>query len=240
MYVKSLRNSWKSKSTTVGVILLGLSDDTKLKRIENEPQCNYLECEFLCETAEHWIQQIIIVKTNFWNQIIFKNWYLLNKGIRQLSYTLTHIRSAVFLNLSLNKRLFCDFREAGCTPFAAAIIAEMFTPELRGSAMGIYNFGIYFGYSISYAFGNFLYEANIMGEVSCSELVTFFKLSVNISGQICSLYGRDIAKIPSKLNYVYIMDLLGLLIQVEFDQWSQLLCNSLSLDWLLTSITSAI
>ena len=84
--------------------------------------------------------------------------------------------------------------------------------------MGIYNFGIYFGYSISYAFGNFLYEANIMGEVSCSELVTFFKLSVNISGQICSLYSRDIAKILSKLNYVYIMDLLGLLIQVEFDQ----------------------
>jgi len=54
--------------------------------------------------------------------------------------------------------------EAGCTPFAAAIIAEMFSPELRGSAMGIYNFGIYFGYSMSYAFGNFLYEANIMGE----------------------------------------------------------------------------
>ncbi|KAF6023363.1 hypothetical protein EB796_018320 [Bugula neritina] len=54
--------------------------------------------------------------------------------------------------------------EAGCTPFAAVIIAEMFDTELRGSAMGIYNFGIYFGYSMSYAFGNFLYDANIMDE----------------------------------------------------------------------------
>jgi len=42
----------------------------------------------------------------------------------------------------------------------------MFTSDLRASAMGIYNFGIYFGYSMSYAFGNFLYEANILGEVS--------------------------------------------------------------------------
>ena len=62
--------------------------------------------------------------------------------------------------------LYLYYREAGCTPFAAVIIGEMFAPELRGSAMGIYNFGIYFGYSLSYAFGNFLYNANIMGEVS--------------------------------------------------------------------------
>lgn len=57
------------------------------------------------------------------------------------------------------------YSEAGCTPFAAALIGEMFSAELRGSAMGIYNFGIYFGYSLSYAFGNFLYEANIQNQV---------------------------------------------------------------------------
>lgn len=57
------------------------------------------------------------------------------------------------------------FREAGCTPFAAAMIGDMFPAEVRGSALGIYNFGIYFGYSLSYAFGNFLYEANIMNQV---------------------------------------------------------------------------
>ncbi|XP_067928432.1 MFS-type efflux pump MSMEG_3705-like [Watersipora subatra] len=54
--------------------------------------------------------------------------------------------------------------EAGCTPFAAVIIADMFVPELRATAMGIYNFGIYFGYSMSYAFGNFLYAADILGQ----------------------------------------------------------------------------
>lgn len=75
------------------------------------------------------------------------------------------------------------FREAGCTPFAASLIAELFAPELRGSAMGIYNFGIYFGYSMSYAFGNFLYEANIFNEVGyvllfCMMLESFFKCNV--------------------------------------------------------------
>lgn len=56
--------------------------------------------------------------------------------------------------------------EAGCTPFAAAIIGELFPAEVRASALGIYNFGIYFGYSISFAFGNFLYKADILHEVS--------------------------------------------------------------------------
>ena len=86
-----------------------------------------------------------------------------------------------------------DCSEAGCTPFAAAIIAEMFSPELRGSAMGIYNFGIYFGYSMSYAFGNFLYEANIMGEVrpwintSDSPMLNLQDLLLNSSPKLLTL-----------------------------------------------------
>ena len=36
--------------------------------------------------------------------------------------------------------------------------------SLRGSAVGVYNWGIYIGYSMSYAFGNFITEANIDGK----------------------------------------------------------------------------
>jgi hypothetical protein len=63
---------------------------------------------------------------------------------------------------------FCGyyFREAGCGPFAVSILTDYFTPETRGFALGIYNWGIYFGYSMSYAFGNFISLANINGQVS--------------------------------------------------------------------------
>ena len=52
-------------------------------------------------------------------------------------------------------------REAGCTPFATSLIADYFGEELRGLAMGVYNWGIYTGYSLSYALGNFVTDANI-------------------------------------------------------------------------------
>jgi len=41
------------------------------------------------------------------------------------------------------------------------LIADYFGEELRGLAMGIYNWGIYTGYSLSYALGNFITDANI-------------------------------------------------------------------------------
>ncbi len=44
--------------------------------------------------------------------------------------------------------------EAGCNPMATSIIAEYFNTELKGSALGIYNWGIYTGYSLSFAIGN--------------------------------------------------------------------------------------
>ncbi|XP_065917102.1 MFS-type efflux pump MSMEG_3705-like isoform X2 [Dysidea avara] len=43
---------------------------------------------------------------------------------------------------------------AGCTPFAASIMSDYFPMDLRGFAFGIYNWGIYTGYSMSYALGN--------------------------------------------------------------------------------------
>jgi predicted MFS family arabinose efflux permease len=45
-------------------------------------------------------------------------------------------------------------RAAGCSPFAISILGDYFPKELRGSALGIYYFGIYIGYSLAFAIGN--------------------------------------------------------------------------------------
>uniref|UniRef100_UPI00398E9CB3 MFS-type efflux pump MSMEG_3705-like n=1 Tax=Pristiophorus japonicus TaxID=55135 RepID=UPI00398E9CB3 len=54
--------------------------------------------------------------------------------------------------------------EAGCTPFAVSLIVDYFPEVVRGSAMGFYNWGIYAGYSLSYAVGNYVTRANILGQ----------------------------------------------------------------------------
>ena len=45
------------------------------------------------------------------------------------------------------------------------MISDMFPPQLRGLAMSIFTWGIYFGYGISYAIGNYVSAADIMGQV---------------------------------------------------------------------------
>lgn len=45
-------------------------------------------------------------------------------------------------------------RQAGCNPIATSLIADYFAIDLRGAALGIYNWGIYSGYSASFAIGN--------------------------------------------------------------------------------------
>lgn len=59
-------------------------------------------------------------------------------------------------------------RQAGCTPFAASLLGDYFTEGLRATSLGIYNWGIYVGYSLSYALGNFITKANILGQVCIS------------------------------------------------------------------------
>ncbi|XP_067826116.1 protein spinster homolog 1-like isoform X2 [Heptranchias perlo] len=54
--------------------------------------------------------------------------------------------------------------EAGCTPFAVSLIVDYFPKAVRGSAVGFYNWGIYAGYSMSYAVGNYVTRANILGQ----------------------------------------------------------------------------
>lgn len=44
--------------------------------------------------------------------------------------------------------------QAGCNPIATSLIADYFSFELRGSALSIYYWGIYTGYSLSYIIGN--------------------------------------------------------------------------------------
>ncbi|XP_028410997.1 uncharacterized protein LOC114533625 isoform X2 [Dendronephthya gigantea] len=61
-------------------------------------------------------------------------------------------------------RFILGMGEAGCTPFASSLIADYFDETLRASAMGVYNWGIYIGYSLSYALGNFIVDANIDGK----------------------------------------------------------------------------
>eukprot|EP00753_Platysulcus_tardus_P002744 PLAT11858.1.p1 GENE.PLAT11858.1~~PLAT11858.1.p1 ORF type:complete len:470 (-),score=246.17 PLAT11858.1:83-1492(-) len=51
------------------------------------------------------------------------------------------------------------FAEAACTPLAAGLIADYFPPESRATALGVYNWGIYMGYSFSYAVGNLVTKA---------------------------------------------------------------------------------
>jgi len=48
--------------------------------------------------------------------------------------------------------------QAGCNPIATSIIADYFSFELRGTALSIYYWGIYTGYSLSFVIGNAIME----------------------------------------------------------------------------------
>ena len=55
--------------------------------------------------------------------------------------------------------------QAGCTPLATSLLTDYFQPSWRATAIGVYNWGIYFGYSLAYAVGNFVTLADIQGQV---------------------------------------------------------------------------
>ena len=50
-----------------------------------------------------------------------------------------------------------------------SVLTDYFPAVYRGTVVGIYNLGIYSGYSLSYALGNFITLANINNEVSAAE-----------------------------------------------------------------------
>ncbi|KAK2167441.1 hypothetical protein NP493_1275g00004 [Ridgeia piscesae] len=61
-------------------------------------------------------------------------------------------------------RLGLGIGEAGCTPFATSLLADYFDEGYRASALGVYNWGIYVGFSLTYAIGNFVTDANLFGQ----------------------------------------------------------------------------
>ncbi|KAL8609601.1 hypothetical protein ACOMHN_023737 [Nucella lapillus] len=61
-------------------------------------------------------------------------------------------------------RLLLGFGEAGCTPLAVSLLTDYFPSSYRGLVVAVYNLGIYSGYSLAYALGNFITLANINGQ----------------------------------------------------------------------------
>lgn len=58
------------------------------------------------------------------------------------------------IELHTHRTLFYILSAAGCTPFAVSIISDYLPADLRGTAISIYYFGIYIGYSLAFAIGN--------------------------------------------------------------------------------------
>jgi len=66
--------------------------------------------------------------------------------------------------------------EAGCTPFAAPLLGDIFPEELQGTALGIYNLSIYLGYGVAVAIGPFLQEKT--GWKTAYVLAGFFGIAI--------------------------------------------------------------
>jgi len=47
-------------------------------------------------------------------------------------------------------------REAACTPLGSSMIADYFDAQQRALALSFFSWGIYIGYSLSFAVGNFI------------------------------------------------------------------------------------
>ena len=53
-------------------------------------------------------------------------------------------------------------REAAIRPAAGSMIAEIFVPVLRGTANGIFNWGIYWGFGLTFTLGNYLAPLDLL------------------------------------------------------------------------------
>ncbi|XP_068243293.1 hexuronate transporter [Palaemon carinicauda] len=60
-------------------------------------------------------------------------------------------------------RMLMGAGESAFSPVCSSMISDMFPVSQRAMAIGIFNWGIYFGYGLSYAVGNFITQANISG-----------------------------------------------------------------------------
>ena len=56
-----------------------------------------------------------------------------------------------------------DFREAALRPAAGSMIPEIFESSIRGTANGIFSWGIYWGYGMTFTLGNYLAPLDLFG-----------------------------------------------------------------------------
>lgn len=56
-----------------------------------------------------------------------------------------------------------SFSEAALRPVATSLLAELFDPATRGMANGIFSWGIYIGYGLTFVLGNYASPADILG-----------------------------------------------------------------------------
>ena len=57
------------------------------------------------------------------------------------------------------------FREAALRPAAGSMIPEIFESSIRGTANGIFSWGIYWGYGLTFTLGNYLAPLDLFGYV---------------------------------------------------------------------------
>uniref|UniRef100_A0A0P4WHA3 Major facilitator superfamily (MFS) profile domain-containing protein n=1 Tax=Scylla olivacea TaxID=85551 RepID=A0A0P4WHA3_SCYOL len=60
-------------------------------------------------------------------------------------------------------RMLMGAGESSFTPVCSSMISDLFPESIRALALGIFNWGIYLGYGLSYAVGNFVTAADIGG-----------------------------------------------------------------------------
>ena len=59
------------------------------------------------------------------------------------------------LNVEPNVECLINYKAAAvCRPAATSIIADLFSPDSRGVANGVFSWGIYFGYGLAFLVGN--------------------------------------------------------------------------------------
>lgn len=58
------------------------------------------------------------------------------------------------------------YREAVLRPAASSIIPELFRPSLRGRANGMFSWGIYWGYGLTFTLGNYLAPLDLFKQVT--------------------------------------------------------------------------
>ena len=48
-------------------------------------------------------------------------------------------------------------------PIGGSLLAELFDPSTRGVANGIFSWGVYIGYGLTFVIGNYVPDADILG-----------------------------------------------------------------------------